>query len=90
MLIADRKWYAAILVVVVEVPVQLGLSQEHHPSPYQFQTYRLHPLPSACLLAIAGDVLESRLLRVTTAKQVPAECEASLAEQLPRPLAKAV
>ena len=80
MLIADRKWYAAIPAVVVAVPVQLGLNQEHRPSPYQFQTYQLHPLPLVRLLAIAGDVLEIRLLKAIIAKQVPTEYEASLAE----------
>ena len=90
MLIADRRWYEATPAAAIEVLALLGSGQGHHPSPSQSQTYQLHPLPSVHLLAIAGDVLEIRLLRSTIAKQVPTECEASLAEQFPRPLAKAV
>jgi hypothetical protein len=88
--IADRRWYEATPAAAVAVPAQLGSAQGHHPSPYQSATYQLHPLPSAHLLAVAGVVSENRLLGVAAAKPVPAECEASLVEQFPPPLAKAV
>ena len=90
MLIADRRWYEATPAAAVAVPARLGSGQGHHPSPYQSQTYRLHRLPLVHLLAVAGVVSGNRLLGVAAATPVPAECEASLVEQFPPPLAKAV
>ena len=90
MQLADRRRYAATPAVAIAVPVRLGSGQGHDPSPYQSQTYRLHPLPLAHLLAVGGVVWEIRLPGVAAANPVPTECAASLVEQFPPPLAKAV
>lgn len=90
MLIADRRWYEATPAAAIAVLALLGSGQGHHPSPSQSQTYQLHPLLSAHLLGVGGVLWEIRLPGVATAKPVPVECEASLVEPPPLPLATAV